>query len=249
MHPSSAPVFSSFLISDLRKWGPPQPPAGRSGGRARTYLRQRGQEKRGEQRPPHGPGPASRSRRCCEAGAQSFPLSPGGRTHASTSQLPTLGSSSQTLLSLSQIPFNTLFTFRRLFSYLPSQRPGARFSRDWEGARPRVTSVWKNCCSSRSRRSEPALSKMVMLDAVTRLNPQPLVWVCRPRPSLCCLLILLGPSKHRGQVWPLTTPSQPAPAQFSHHIVTGLPHLPSLCSLSQCQVPTSVRAHFSYQVD
>ena len=30
-----------------------------------------------------------------------------------------------------------------------------------------------------------------------RLNPQPL-WVCRPRPSLCCLLVLQGPSKHRG---------------------------------------------------
>lgn len=73
--------------------------------------------------------------RCCDAArpAQSSPLSPGGRTHASTARLPTLRSSSQTLLSLSQIPFNTLFTFRRLFSCLPSRWPGARSSRDGEG--------------------------------------------------------------------------------------------------------------------
>ena len=91
-----------------------------------------------------------------------------------------------------------------------------------------------------------ALSKMVMLDAVTRRNPQPALWVCHPRPSICFLLVLPGPQKHRRQAWPLTTPSQPAPAQLSGHVVTGSPHLPSLCSsLWQSRVLTSVTARFS----
>lgn len=49
----------------------------------------------------------------------------GGRctklSSVSTAQLPAWCFCSQTLLSLSRIPFNTLFTFRRLFSYLPSR--------------------------------------------------------------------------------------------------------------------------------
>ena len=128
-HPSTSPSSLPFWFLTWASEGPAAP-----GG---TYLPQRGQEKGGEQRPPHGPGrPRPEMLRCRDAARPAHKallcLPEEGPTPPPP-RLPTLRSSSQTLLSLSQIPFNTLFTFRRLFSYLPSRWPGARSSRDGEG--------------------------------------------------------------------------------------------------------------------
>ena len=198
-HPSTSPIFSSFLISDLSKWGP-RSPRGDVPATARPGEGWRAAA-------PAWPRAASAGDAemlwCWDAArpAQSSPLSPGGRTHASTARLPTLRSSSQTLLSLSQIPFNTLFTFRRLFSCLPSRWPGARSS-----GRRGADQGWLLFEGTVVLPAPgAALSKMVMLDAVTRRNPQPALWVCRPRPSICFLLVLPGPQKHRGDkpgLWP-----------------------------------------------